>query len=630
MTMGTGKPASVLLLCVGWVIPPTCHGQSKPVIQVVPHAPPERPVVQVVPALSEQQRQVCGAYQQFSAQYEAYNSAVAAAVDRAKGNPLALRAIRVARPDSDAPLRTRMSTIMGKGSFQNWAGTVKIELGYQDQVILTFSFSCKWQEYEFHSHMYESIGGYTVARSHDSLSFGGVASPGVSADSELGKSLAVVVPGESMLVTGRLFCASTAATIGFSGSGCAARSDRDPTLSATITGMRSVRTGANWKFPDTRNRGISFNLSDNFEILREKARNAGGAPLSEYLDHLANRSLSPVTWGAGASSFYVHVLGDLPALIGHPPLQKPMPFPGKDDYCYIVKPDDQAALENTAKEMDRILDSLFDAKLFPAAVKVDPNPCLDVAGNQKPYVGPKRVYTVGNDVTAPIPITKPDPVYPKGAVGTGEALLEIVIDETGKPDDVKVTRGLGEPFDQLAIEAVQKWRFRPGRKGGVPVPVSAKISVQFSDRSSRKLAFVAPVSENAPSEPHTVKLTPDSPSADRSATIAAPGNGQQNYNVYYIDTRDFVTGGVLVMEIQIARESGTDGSFDLYPPNVRIPTQGPPNGAVAGRHDVAKGSQTEIEYQFAKGELFALGLSGNWFSEKGKTGKVYLRVSVRR
>jgi hypothetical protein len=40
----------------------------------------------------------------------------------------------------------------------------------------------------------------------------------------------------------------------------------------------------------------------------------------------------------------------------------------------------------------------------------------------------------------------------------------------------------------------------------------------------------------------TIRLAPDSATADRSATIVAPGNGQHYYNTFFIDTRSFLQG----------------------------------------------------------------------------------------
>jgi len=112
------------------------------------------------------------------------------------------------------------------------------------------------------------------------------------------------------------------------------------------------------------------------------------------------------------------------------------------------------------------------------------------------------------------------------------------------------------------------------------------------------------------------------------ATITAPGMGLQNFNVYYIDTQDFTNGGTLVVEIQISRRSATDGSFDLFPGNFLIPTQGRPGGTLTGSYDVPKGSATRLVYRFRRGQVFALGLEGNWYSPRGRTGLVQFQVGV--
>jgi protein TonB len=58
-------------------------------------------------------------------------------------------------------------------------------------------------------------------------------------------------------------------------------------------------------------------------------------------------------------------------------------------------------------------------------------------------------------------------------------VLSVIIDASGKPTNLKVLRALGLGLDEKAIEAVQKWRFRPGTKEGKAVAVYATIEVNF-------------------------------------------------------------------------------------------------------------------------------------------------------
>lgn len=58
-------------------------------------------------------------------------------------------------------------------------------------------------------------------------------------------------------------------------------------------------------------------------------------------------------------------------------------------------------------------------------------------------------------------------------------MLFVVVDDKGNVRDLIVIRPLGLGLDQKAIEAVEKWRFNPGKKDGKPVPVQATIEVNF-------------------------------------------------------------------------------------------------------------------------------------------------------
>ncbi|PYT23265.1 MAG: hypothetical protein DMG57_32515 [Acidobacteria bacterium] len=57
-------------------------------------------------------------------------------------------------------------------------------------------------------------------------------------------------------------------------------------------------------------------------------------------------------------------------------------------------------------------------------------------------------------------------------------MLRSVIDPTGTVRDIRVVHSLG--LDEKAIEAVKKWKFRPGYRNGKPVAAQATIQVSFS------------------------------------------------------------------------------------------------------------------------------------------------------
>ncbi len=91
-------------------------------------------------------------------------------------------------------------------------------------------------------------------------------------------------------------------------------------------------------------------------------------------------------------------------------------------------------------------------------------------------------YRIGGGVSPPSVIYKVEPEYSEEARKAkfqGTVLLFVVVDEHGNARDIRILRPLGLGLDQKAIEAVQKWKFSPGKKDGKPVPVQAQIEVNF-------------------------------------------------------------------------------------------------------------------------------------------------------
>lgn len=92
------------------------------------------------------------------------------------------------------------------------------------------------------------------------------------------------------------------------------------------------------------------------------------------------------------------------------------------------------------------------------------------------------VYKVGGGISAPKPISTPDPEYTEEARRAkveGTCVLGLIVDAEGRPRDIHVIRGLGYGLDQKALETVREWRFEPAKKDGQPVNVQVSIEVGF-------------------------------------------------------------------------------------------------------------------------------------------------------
>ena len=86
------------------------------------------------------------------------------------------------------------------------------------------------------------------------------------------------------------------------------------------------------------------------------------------------------------------------------------------------------------------------------------------------------------EVTLPVPIVKLEPEYSyeaRVAKITGSVRLSVLVDADGAPREIRVVTTADPRLNQMAMEAVGKWRFKPGTKDGQPVPMLVTIEVSF-------------------------------------------------------------------------------------------------------------------------------------------------------
>lgn len=94
----------------------------------------------------------------------------------------------------------------------------------------------------------------------------------------------------------------------------------------------------------------------------------------------------------------------------------------------------------------------------------------------------QKIYRIGPGIVPPKVIEKVEPIYTdeaKAAKIEGTVGLTIVVGIDQMAHDIRVTRSLDPGLDASAIRSIMAWRFQPGTKNGKPVPVQAKINVNF-------------------------------------------------------------------------------------------------------------------------------------------------------
>jgi TonB family protein len=87
---------------------------------------------------------------------------------------------------------------------------------------------------------------------------------------------------------------------------------------------------------------------------------------------------------------------------------------------------------------------------------------------------PKLVHTVA--------IESDSTWIPTGFAFERKAIVELTVDVTGKPSDLKIVRSVGPVMDHNVLAAVSQYRFTPGTLDGAPtaVPVNLQVVLRTS------------------------------------------------------------------------------------------------------------------------------------------------------
>lgn len=95
---------------------------------------------------------------------------------------------------------------------------------------------------------------------------------------------------------------------------------------------------------------------------------------------------------------------------------------------------------------------------------------------------PEGVLKIGAGMTPPKASWAPDPHYGDEALAAhhqGTCVLTLIVNSSGSPKHIEISRPAGYGLDEQAVLTVQNWQFAPATKDGKPVSVFATVEISF-------------------------------------------------------------------------------------------------------------------------------------------------------
>jgi TonB family protein len=100
--------------------------------------------------------------------------------------------------------------------------------------------------------------------------------------------------------------------------------------------------------------------------------------------------------------------------------------------------------------------------------------------------GDSSVYRPPGAFSGPTPLDKADPKYPQSIIEQhvdGEVVLYAIVRKDGSVDGIQLVRKLDPQLDKNSMEALARWKFRPGTRDGIPVDVEMVVHIPFRFRN---------------------------------------------------------------------------------------------------------------------------------------------------
>ena len=120
----------------------------------------------------------------------------------------------------------------------------------------------------------------------------------------------------------------------------------------------------------------------------------------------------------------------------------------------------------------------IEARVVDLLAEPSPDPLLFTAPS-----GAIELSLCSDEMKPPVAVSMPRAVPP--FVSRGEAdrvtvTLSLVVDTKGKPQNVRVLRPERKNYDDAALDAVRRWRFKPATCAGTPMSTEVNVVVDFA------------------------------------------------------------------------------------------------------------------------------------------------------
>jgi len=195
-------------------------------------------------------------------------------------------------------------------------------------------------------------------------------------------------------------------------------------------------------------------------------------------------------------------VGWVPELLGKAP---PKPKP-KDDSPKIqlmempkIEPDEPEKVEqadDSQKPMDFappmqadvpqiVTDTSFVQQVQPPPpenLQINKSAISIPAGNRNVFKG-VEVFDINKLDQQPVARVQGRPQYPfemRRAGIAGEVLVDFIVDVNGDVQNAYSAKSSQREFEQAAVQAVSKWKFKPGKKGGRAVNTHMQVPIVFT------------------------------------------------------------------------------------------------------------------------------------------------------